>query len=448
MASAPQTAVAPGQPAEGELDPPTSASGSGADAPQGDARSAHHRLQRYPDRGLLGGVGAGVSEQLGVPVQLVRFAMALMLAAGGIGIALYALAWRLLPVAPESEGVERPRGAWREAVVIVIVALAVLYGLRRAGLLLGDSLIWPLVLATVGLILVWRPVAASAGPDAARRIPPLRALLGSSGRTELPRPVVGVMLVAFASAALLHALGVLGNLGKALSAVAIVATMVGLLLGPWLVRLARSLSFERAARIREQERADVAAHLHDSVLQTLTLIQKRAADPREVAGLARRQERELRRWLFDRHDSECGDSVKALLGRAAAEVEELHGVPVELVIVGDAPVDTRLEALVQAAREALTNAAKFAGAERVDLYAEIGPSRVEAFVRDRGVGFDPAAIPDDRRGVRDSILGRLERHGGHASITSAPGAGTEIELVVERGRSERGQFAMSPVPSA
>ncbi len=458
MASASQTAAPPKRPEDELATAPVAPAGAGdprrsaepvAEEPSAAGssrvRTGHHRLQRYPDRGLLGGVGAGVSEQLGVPVQLVRFAMALALAAGGIGIALYALAWRLLPIAPESEGVERPHGAWREALLIVVAALAVLYGLRRAGLLLGDSLMWPLVLATFGLVLAWRPIAASGGPDAGRRIAPLRALLRPSGRTDLPRPLVGVMLVAFASAALLHALGVLGNLGKALSAVAIVATMLALLFGPWLVRLVRSLSFERAARIREQERAEVAAHLHDSVLQTLALIQKRSGDPREVAGLARRQERELRRWLFDRPDAGCGDSVRVLLERAAAEVEELHGLPVELVVVGDAPVDARLEALVQAAREALTNAAKFAGAERVDLYAEIGPSSVELFVRDRGVGFDPAAIPEDRRGVRDSIVGRIERYGGRAKVTSAPGAGTEVELVVER---PRGQVSMSPVPAS
>jgi signal transduction histidine kinase len=418
-------------------------SGSGGAAPS-DQRPSRHRLQRYPDRGLLGGVGAGVSELLGVPVLLVRFAMALALAVGGLGVAIYALAWALLPVAPESEGIERPAGAWREALLIVLGVLAVLFGLRRAGLLIGDSMLWPLVLATFGLILVWRPTAALGEQASGRRIRSLRELLRRP-RVEPPRLIVGVMLVAFASAALLHALGVLGNLGKALSAVAIVATMLGLLLGPWLMRLVRSLSFERAARIREQERAELAAHLHDSVLQTLALIQKRAAEPREVAGLARRQERELRRWLFDRPGAECGDSVKALLERVVAEVEELHGVAVELVVVGDAPVDARLEALVQAAREALTNAAKFAGAERVDLYAEIGPARVEAFVRDRGVGFDPKAIPDDRRGVRDSIVGRMERYGGRASILSAPGAGTEIELAVDRPRGERAQVSMSPI---
>jgi signal transduction histidine kinase len=411
----------------------------------GQERSKHLRLRRYPDRGLLGGVGAGIAEQLGVDALLVRFAMALMLAAGGIGVAIYALAWALIPVAPESEGMGRPRGAWREALLIVLVTGAALFGLRRAGLLIGDHFVWPLVLGTCGLVLVWRPSDAFAGPPDTRRgrLSP-RRLLRPPGRVDPPR-LIGVLLVAFASAALLHELGVLGNLGKALGAVAIVATMLGLLFGPWFVRLGRSLASERAARIREQERADVAAHLHDSVLQTLALIQKRAADPREVAGLARHQERELRRWLFERPSVAAQDSVKTTLERAVAEVEELHGVPVETVVVGDAPLDARVEALVQAAREAMTNAAKFAGCERVDLYAEVDSAHVEVFVRDRGVGFDPDAIPPDRRGVRDSIIGRMQRHGGRASIRSAAGEGTEVELVVERSRGERAQVAMSPV---
>jgi signal transduction histidine kinase len=383
-----------------------------------------------------------------VEVLIVRFAMALMLVAGGIGVLIYALAWALIPVASESEGVGRPRGAWREAVPIVVVVVAALFGLRRAGLLIGDSFLWPLVLGTCGLALVWRPTVAFNGQVSGRRGLPLRKLLRRPGPIDLPRLVIGVVLVAFASASLLHALGVLGNLGKAFGAVAIVATMLGLLFGPWFVRLGRSLASERAARIREQERAEVAAHLHDSVLQTLALIQKRAGDPREVAGLARRQERELRRWLFERPGVEAKDSFRVMLERAAAEVEELHGVPVEAVVVGDAPPDVRLEALVQAAREAMTNAAKFAGAGRVDLYAEVEPARVEAFVRDRGVGFDPAAIPPDRRGVQDSIIGRMERHGGRACVRSEPGQGTEVELLIERARGDRVGFSMSPVGSA
>jgi signal transduction histidine kinase len=243
--------------------------------------------------------------------------------------------------------------------------------------------------------------------------------------------IIGGLLVAFASAVLLRAAGVLHSLGSAVGVVAIVAMLVGLGLAPWFLRLGRSLASERAARIREQERAELGAHLHDSVLQTLALIQKRASDPREVAGLARRQERELRRWLLEGSESSEQDSVAAALERAAAEVEELHRVPIEVVTVGDGPLNGRLEAVVQAAREAMTNAAKFAGSERVDLYAEVEADRVEVFVRDRGVGFDTAAIPSDRRGVRDSIIARMERHEGRAAVHSTPGQGTEVELVME-----------------
>ncbi|HEY2398447.1 MAG TPA: PspC domain-containing protein [Solirubrobacteraceae bacterium] len=394
-------------------------------------RPAHGPLRRYPDRGLLAGVGAGVAEHFEVDVLLVRVAMALILVAGGVGVVFYALAWALIPVAPESQGVRRPRGAWREALAIVVIVAAVLFGLRRAGLLIGDSFIWPLVLGAAGVALVWRPIVAgtTAGPSGRRPTP--RELLRRLGQADLPRLVIGLLLVALASASVLHSLGVLHNLGAAIGAVAIVVTMLGLLFGPWFVRLLRNLSSERAARIREQERAEVAAHLHDSVLQTLALIQKRAGDPREVAGLARRQERELRNWLHERPETRGQESFATALGRTAAEAEELHGVPVEVVTVGDRPMDQGLEAMVQAAREAMINAARFAGAERIDLYAEVGADRVQMFVRDRGVGFDPATIPADRRGVRDSIIGRMHRHHGRATVQSTPGEGTEVELVIE-----------------
>jgi signal transduction histidine kinase len=365
-------------------------------------------------------------------VLIVRAAMAMVVVAAGIGVAIYALAWALIRVAPESEGVPRPRGAWREAVLIVLVVGGALFGLRRAGLWVGDGIVWPLVLGSCGLALVWRPTFAFAANSSSRRSLSPREIVRRLGTVDLPRLVIGALLVAFAAASLLHSLGVLRNLGKAFGAVAIVATMLGLLIAPWFVRIARSLASERAARIREQERAEVAAHLHDSVLQTLALIQKRAGDPREVAGLARRQERELRHWLQER-PAPCGaDSVAVALERAAAEVEELHRVPIEVVTVGDRPLDGGLEAMVQAAREAMTNAAKFAGCERVDLYAEVEAERVEMFVRDRGVGFDPAAVPADRRGVRDSIVARMERHHGSATVRSTPGEGTEVELVMER----------------
>ncbi len=220
-----------------------------------------------------------------------------------------------------------------------------------------------------------------------------------------------------------------------MGAVAVVGAVAALLILPLFARLVRSLASERSARIREQERAELAAHLHDSVLQTLALIQKRAEDPREVASLARHQERDLRRWLFERPGEVGGDSVRAALQRAVGEVEELQRVPIEAVIVGDQPLDARLDALVPAAREALTNAAKFAGTDRIDLYAEIDERRVEVFVRDRGCGFDLDQMPDDRRGVRDSIVGRVERHGGRVAIRTAPGEGTEVQLTMECSRS-------------
>jgi signal transduction histidine kinase len=395
------------------------------------------RRYRYPERGMLGGVCAGVAEYLEVDATVVRFMTAAVVVAGGIGVVIYALAWALTPVAPGSEGVSRPRGAWREAVLIVLVVVAVLITLRHTGLWVGDQFVWPLVLGFGGMTLVWRPavVRPGAGPADRRRLSWREYLRSRGGRIDVPRLVLGALLVAFASASLLHASGVLRNLGDAIGAVAIVAVALGLLVAPLFVRLARNLSTERAARIREQERAEVAAHLHDSVLQTLALIQKRSGDPREVAALARRQERELRRWLFERPDGAGGESVRTALERAAAEVEELHGVPIEAVVVGDEPLDGRLEALVPAAREAMTNAAKFAGSDHVDLYAEIGAERVEVFVRDRGSGFELDAIPEDRRGVRDSIVGRVERHGGHVAIRSAPGEGTEVELAMERSRA-------------
>jgi signal transduction histidine kinase len=241
---------------------------------------------------------------------------------------------------------------------------------------------------------------------------------------------LGPLLRVIAAFALLHMVGVLHEDGRTLRGIAFLGLVFLILFGPWLVSLVRSLASERAALIREQERAELAAHLHDSVLQTLALIQKRVGDGHEVAQLARRQERELRRWLFEPRSAQVEGSMRAALEEAAAEVEELHGVQIETVVVGDMPIDDRVHALAQAAREAMTNAAKFARCGRVDLYAEVDAGNVEVFVRDRGIGFDPASIPADRRGVRDSIIGRVERHGGRAVVHSAPGEGTEVELAI------------------
>jgi signal transduction histidine kinase len=207
--------------------------------------------------------------------------------------------------------------------------------------------------------------------------------------------------------------------------VLVVVVVLGVIFAPWIVRLVRSLSAERAERIRSQERAEMAAHLHDSVLQTLALVQ-RADDPKQVAALARRQERELRAWLSGRMAHAEGRLVKALED-AAADVEEAHGVAVDVVAVGDRDLDAKAEALVAAAREAMVNAAKFGDGSPVSVYAETDDGRAQVFVRDRGPGFDPQAVPTDRRGIRESIVGRMERYGGRATITSSP-EGTEVEL--------------------
>jgi signal transduction histidine kinase len=217
-----------------------------------------------------------------------------------------------------------------------------------------------------------------------------------------------------------------------------VVVAVALILAPFLWRLGRNLATERAERIRSQERAELAAHLHDSVLQTLTLMQKRADDPREVAALARRQERELRDWLAGDGRRRGEQSFAAELRSVAEEVEDDHRVAVEVVIVGDTKLDDRAEAVIAAAREALANAAKHAPEPGpIRLYAETGHDTIEVFVRDRGPGFDLGAVPADRRGVRESIIGRMERAGGRAELRSIPGGGTEVGLTVERAAPER-----------
>ncbi len=252
-------------------------------------------------------------------------------------------------------------------------------------------------------------------------------------RPSLGIVALGAALIVGAALVFLWLNGALVPDRDVLLAVLVVMTALALILAPWWLRLARGLTEERAERIRTQERAELAAHLHDSVLQTLALMQKRAEDPREVAALARRQERELRAWLnagSRRSDSGAPASLASALEAAVVEIEDAHGVPVELVAVGDRRLDERAEALVAATREAVLNAVKFAPDAAISVYAEMEGDRAEVFVRDRGPGFDLAAIPPDRRGLRESVLGRMERHGGHAAIHTRPGEGTEVELVM------------------
>jgi signal transduction histidine kinase len=345
----------------------------------------------------LGGVAAGIGQSLGVDPTLVRLVFALLAFAGGAGIAAYAGAWLVLPLEGEPEPSRRRRAIGLGA--LVVAAALLLNGLGLAG-----TLVWPLALVAVG-VAIYR------------------------GRFGLP-PILGAIVVVGGVVAFFDQ-----NLGNGTSQplVAPSAVAIGLLMvvGPLLWRLARERDEERAERIRTEERAEMASRVHDSVLQTLALIQ-REDDPRRVAALARRQERELRGWLYPDGARVSGASLSAALEAAAGEIEELHGVRVELVRIGDAELDERLDALVLAAREAMANAARHAGVDEVAVFAEAGDEQVSVFVRDRGAGFDPAGVPDDRRGIAESIRGRMERVGGEAIVTSAPGEGVEIELRLAR----------------
>ena len=404
-------------------------------------------LRRDRDQGWLGGVAAGIARRFGVDVSLVRLAFVVAAAAGGVGVAAYALGWLLIPAGDSGPGrvrIRTGRAAVEVALGTGLLLVAVLLTFRELGLWLSDAAVWPLVLVAAGGALIWRQsteepaapptlrppdrVAREEGPATATAISREE---GRRAAAAISRTGVGIALVVAAGLVFLQATGALGAARDVLLGIVAVVVVLGVIFAPWVVRLVRSLTQERAERIRSQERAEVAAHLHDSVLQTLAMVQ-RSDDPTEVAALARRQERELRAWLAGRPAPGQGGRLASALEAAAAEVEEQHGVPVEVVVVGERDLDAAHEAVVAAAREAMTNAAKFGGGSPVDVYAESSESRTQVFVRDRGPGFDPDAVPADRRGVRESIVGRMERHGGRARVTSGAGYGTEVELVLEQ----------------
>jgi signal transduction histidine kinase len=385
----------------------------------------------------LGGVCAGLGRHLGIDPLVFRIAFVAAATAGGVGLLLYAGAWVLIPAdesraAVPARRIPRGRAAIEVALGVGLLTLSVLLTMRALGWWFADVVAWPVVLVAAGGGLLWRqslrptstpPAAPTVGapepaPEERRR--ERNRLLSRSG--------IGAALVIGAGVFFLYAIGALSAARDAVLAALVVAIVLGIIFAPFVVRLVRSLSAEREERIRSQARAEMGAHLHDSVLQTLALVQKRADDPRAVAALARTQERELRAWLAGREGGH--DRLAAALEELAGEVERAHGVPVEVVVVGDRVLDSRGEALVAAAREAMVNAAKFGAGSTVDVYAETSDGQLQVFVRDRGPGFDPAAVPQDRRGVRESIVGRMARHGGRAAIHSAPGAGTEVELTL------------------
>jgi signal transduction histidine kinase len=374
--------------------------------------AASTRVRRDPEAGVVGGVCAGLAERMQIDPIILRLGFVVAAAAGGFGVLLYAVLWVALPTSAESAR-RLPRlnaapGTWEVAAGMGLLVLAALLVARNLGAWVGDALVWPVVLVCAGGALLWH--------QSGRPVP--RAAVGPAA--------LGAALVVGGALVFLYLNDALRPARDVVLAVVVVLVAGAIILAPWWLRLWRGLASEREARIRSQERAEVAAHLHDSVLQTLALVQRRAEDPKSVSTLARRQERELRAWLNGQRPPGEGDTLVAALERVAAEVEDAHGVTVEIVTVGDRPLDERTEALAAAAREAITNAAKFAG--DVDVFADASGDGAQVFVRDRGPGFDPEHVPPDRRGVRESIVGRMQRHGGRATVHARVGEGTEVEL--------------------
>jgi signal transduction histidine kinase len=418
------------------------------DVPDWAVRVRHWRdrgdgqpLRRDPDDQLGGGVAAGLAAWRGFSPTTVRIVLAVAaLISQGWAVPFYVLGWLLIPVKGEQASIAS-RAKHDSRGVALALALASLLGvfLFLAGAL-NDGAIetygWPQVISVAGLTLIWRNAPDSERAGMRRLVQPLESLGASGGKARR------ATRLRFAGSAVLLA-GGLGwllslhggtQLLQPLGGFLLVAAALVLLLGPWWLRIARDLVFERQARARAEERADIAARVHDSVLQTLALIQRRAEDPQAVVQLARAQERELRSWLFEGRAPGDADvsSFAEGIRQIQRDVEARHGVPVEVVTVADCPLDEHLSALLAASREATVNAAKWSGAAVISVYAEVEPDKVNVAVRDRGKGFDPAAVPGDRKGVAESIRGRMSRHGGEATVQSAPGEGTKVTLTMPR----------------
>jgi signal transduction histidine kinase len=380
---------------------------------------AGRRVHRQPQNGLLGGVASGIAAHVGRSAGLIRVLFVVLAFAGGLGIALYGAYWIVLPAQP---GAERGRFAGWVEYLIAGVAMVAVFAFTVSGRFGG--LFPPTFLACLGGALIWRQATET---DRDRLLQLSRTSLSatSAQRIGRVRVVAGAALV-IAAAGLVLLNANLNAIRDGMLAVVVAVLGIALLSGPWWVRLMTQLGSERAERIRSQERADIAAHLHDSVLQTLALIQRNADSPREVVRLARGQERELRTLLYGSRDH--AGQLGAELRRVAADVEDAYSVSIDVVIVGDAAIDEPLGAACSAAREALVNAAKHSGATAVSLYGEVEADAASIYVKDRGRGFVLADVADDRQGVRGSIIGRVERHGGSVTLRSAPGAGTEVVI--------------------
>lgn len=422
---------------------PTTSTTSTTAIPAGAATSApgivaaRPQLRRSRSNRILSGVAGGLAQHLGLDPILVRIAFLALTLAAGFGLIVYLLLWVLAPLEPADAAApavrrQLPRPTSRQLLGGGLLVLGVLAALSVSGFWFEGGFTVPVVLAAIGFAVLWARSSAEEGRarlDLASIGTPIEALVRDP--VSRPRLIVGGALILAGMVVFLASTTTLAAAANVVLAVVVTTGGLALLAGPWLWRLGNDLIEERSGRIRSQARAEMAAHLHDSVLQTLALIQ-RSKEPREMVSLARTQERDLRAWLYGRAPSVHGVRLRDAVDAMAGRIEGSHRLKVEAVVVGDAELDDDLRALVAACSEATLNAAKHAGVDEVAVYVEVEDDRVSAFVRDGGTGFDPGAVPDDRRGIADSIVERMARHGGTAEIRSRPGGGTEVRMTLPR----------------
>ncbi|MDX6215818.1 MAG: hypothetical protein QOG99_1402 [Frankiales bacterium] len=378
-------------------------------------------LRREIDGRALAGVASGLAAFTGLPLLAVRVAFVALCLANGLGLVVYCVMWVFLPQRDGTTFQADRRGQGLLLALLVTVVLG-LSALVPTGVVPGGKSVVPLLAAVAGVALVWQQA------DLAQRRRWRESATGS--RSVALRLGLGALLLVGGLVGFLAERGQLAVARAGLVSTVVVVVGIALLSSPWWVSMAADLSTERRERIRSQERAEVAAHVHDSVLQTLALIQKAAGSPAEVTRLARGQERELRTWLYTGGTAE--GSLSGALESLAAEIEESFQVTVDVVTVGDTELSEKVAAVVAATREAVVNAAKHSGVATVDVYCEVEPEQVTVFVRDRGRGFDPSGVPEDRHGLAGSVHGRMTRHGGLAVVRSATGEGTEVRLEMPR----------------
>ena len=403
------------------------------------------KMRRRRSGRAVAGVAGGIADHLEVRVLWVRMAFAVLASLGGAGVLAYGLLWVFVPQRRRDEAPAEPSKADRrekqQARGLIALGIGLAIGVGTLSGTLNGWVAGGIGVTLVGIALVWREADESTRRRARSGF--LGAVLGDGGRSALIRVLAGATLAVAGIVVFLIRSVDLDQMQFAL--LSVLATLVGVavLTVPFWLRLVRDLGEERRARIRTEERAEIAAHLHDSVLQTLALIQKQAEAPREVLRLARGQERQLRGWLYGpsgygrKIDGAAPDGVETMtlaeaIAQACGEVEDQFAIQVQQVVVGDCDLDERLTGLVFAAREAVVNAAKHAEVSEVSVYAEVEPELVTIFVRDRGKGFDSSAVPGDRHGLADSIRGRMERNGGEVRLRTAPGEGTEVALQMPR----------------